>query len=111
MRGKMYQQVSWWSGGYPCYQVPIKILDKLVRTNHIPSSVYFLSLDRNLGVNFYQGIQFDTFCRNNVRCYVICTILVLKKVPDFYFVTNCFSFFFHKSRDCCAHDSPSINNC
>ena len=30
VRAKVDQQVSWWSGGQTCYQVPLNILDKLV---------------------------------------------------------------------------------
>ena len=32
MRSKVDQQVSWWSRGKKCYQVPRKIFDKHVRT-------------------------------------------------------------------------------
>ena len=30
MQAKMEWQVSWWSGGKNCYQLPRKILDKLI---------------------------------------------------------------------------------
>ena len=30
MQAKMYQQASWWNGAQMCYQVALKILDKLV---------------------------------------------------------------------------------